>query len=90
MHHCRPPPEHDGINLKPKLIHQAGRKQLTHQIGASLGQKIDAVVLVFELAYRLGKVAPQRTTVLPVERIGSMCGHVLGYAVKQVSDGAAG
>src|SRR5262249_10142108 len=46
-------------------------------------------VLVLKRAYRVGKVALQRMTVLPVKRIGSVRGHVLRHAVEQVSDGVS-
>ena len=59
-----------------------------HHIAATPGQQVGAV-LVFRRAYRVGKVALQRVTVLPVQRIGSVRGHVLRRAVERVSDGVA-
>ena len=68
---------------------QPGCEQLTHYIAATPGQQVGAV-LVFKRAYRVGKVALQRMTVLPVKRIGSVRGHVLTHAVEHVSDAVAG
>lgn len=73
---------------KPELVDQASREQLTHHVAAAERQEIGAV-LTLKGAYRVGKAAFQRTTVLPVERVGSMRGDVLRYAVEPVGDGAA-
>src|SRR5262245_6126390 len=81
-------PKYDGTSHEPKFVHQPGWEQLAHQIAATLRQEI-AAVPVLERAYRVGKVALQRMTVLPGKRIGSVRGHVLGHAVEQVSDGVA-
>jgi hypothetical protein len=29
------PPKHDGLNQKPKLVHQASREQLAHHVAAA-------------------------------------------------------
>src|SRR5215510_6119596 len=81
--------KYDGINQKPKLVHQPGCEQLAHHIAATPGQQVGAV-LAFERAYRVGEVALQRMTVLPTKRVGSVRDHVLRHAVEQVSDGVAG
>src|SRR5207249_2537352 len=81
-------PEHDGINEKPKLVDQPGCEQLAHDFAATPRQQVGAV-LVFERAYRIGKLALQRTAVLPVKRIGSVRSDVLAHAVEPVSDGVA-
>ena len=81
--------KYDGINQKPKLVHESGGEQLAHHIAAAPGQKVGAV-LAFKRAYRVGKVALQRVTVLPVKRIVSVRGNVLRHAVEQVGDAVAG
>ena len=80
--------KYDGINHEPKLVHQPGCKQLAHHVAAAPRQQVGAVLLL-KRAYRVGKVALQRMTLLPVKRIGSMRGHMLGHAVEQVRDAAA-
>src|SRR5947207_3529537 len=81
-------PEHDGMDQKPKLVHQPGCEQLAHHVAATPRQQVGAV-LVFERAYRVSEVALERMAVLPVKRIGSVRSDVLGHAVEPVSDGVA-
>src|SRR4029453_1968065 len=81
--------KYDGINQESKLVHEPGGDQLAHHIAATPRQQVGAV-LALERAYRVGEVALQRMTVLPVKRIGSVCSHMLRHAVEHVSDGVAG
>lgn len=78
-------PEDDGKSHQPKLVHQPGGQQLAHQIGAALRQQVGAVLL-FERTYCVDEVARQYLTVVPLKRVGSMGGHMLGHSVEQVGD----
>ncbi|MNN32772.1 hypothetical protein D3C81_1465040 [compost metagenome] len=62
---------------------------MAHQLGAALGQQVGAVLLL-ERAYGVDEVALQCMTVVPIQRIGAMGGHVLGHRVEQVGDVVVG
>src|ERR1044072_7191462 len=73
--------KYDGVNHKPKLVHQSGGEQLAHHIAATPRQQVGAV-LTFKRAYSVGKISLQRMTVLPAKRIGPVRGNVLRHAVQ--------
>ncbi|AIC19729.1 hypothetical protein EY04_12705 [Pseudomonas chlororaphis] len=79
--------QYDRKDHQPQLIHQPGCKRLAHQIAAALGQQVGAVLL-FEDLYGVGKVSLKHMTIVPIQRIGTMGGDVLGHAVEQVGDDA--